>query len=177
MIRSTTTRLIGTKKVTRGSFPILRSDDGYGRDLDHDLRNGERRRGQQCAGREFLSVDFLANIGEALRVASVRNRDGHPDYVLECAAGALEGLLEILESLASLSVEVAGERSSAIVDEPDMAGQPYRLPALRDDRGREGVFRFPRGLDDCFLECHFNLLLARESPGRAHKCSRLGSKS
>jgi putative ABC transport system substrate-binding protein len=31
--------------------------------------------------------------------------------------------------LASLSVEVPGERSSAIVDEPDMAGQPYRLPA------------------------------------------------
>src|SRR5215510_8990294 len=100
---------------------------------------------------------FLANIGEALRVASVRNRDGHPDYVLERAAGALEGFFEILEGLASLSVEVAGERSSAIVDEPDMAGQPYRLPALRDDRGREGVFRFPRGLDDCFLECHFNL--------------------
>src|SRR5215831_14243955 len=122
---------------------MLRSDDGYRRDLDHDLRNGERRRGQQCAGREFLSVDFLANIGEALRVPSVRNRDGHPDYVLECAAGSLEGLLEILEGFASLSVKVPGER--------------YRLPALRDDRGREGVFRFPRGLDDCFLECHFNL--------------------
>src|SRR5262245_23035323 len=133
------------------SFPILRSDDGYRRDLDHDLRNGKRCRGEQCAGREFLSVDFLANIGEALRVASVRNRDGHPDYVLECAAGALEGLLEILEGLASLSVEVPGERSSAIVDEPDMASQPHRLPALRDDRGREGVFRFPRGSMIVFL--------------------------
>jgi hypothetical protein len=96
------------------------------RRLDHDLRNGKRRHGQQCAGREFLSVDFLANIGEPLRVASVRNRDGHPHYVLERAAGALEGLLEILEGLASLSVEVPGERSSAIVEEPDMAGQPYR---------------------------------------------------
>src|SRR5262245_63751805 len=131
---------------------MLRSDDGYRRDLDHDLRNGKRCRGQQCAGRKFVSVDFLANIGEALRVPSVRNRDGHPDYVLECAAGSLEGLLEILEGLTSLSVKVPSEGSSAIVDEPDMAGQPYRLPALRDDRGREGVFRFPRGLDHCFLE-------------------------
>src|SRR5262249_21255492 len=138
------------------SFPIL-GNDGYRRDLDHDLRNGKRRRGQQCAGWEFPSVDFLANIGEALRVASVRNRDGHPDYVLERAAGALEGLLEIFEGLASLTAEVPGERSSAIADEPDMARQPYRLPALRDDRGREGVFRLPRGLNDCFLECHFNL--------------------
>src|SRR5262245_6851697 len=114
------------------AFPILRSDDGYRRDLDHDLRNGKRCRGQQCAGREFLPVDFLANIGEALRVPSVRHRNGHPDYVLECAAGTLQGLLEILEGLASLSVEVPGERRSAIVHEPDMAGQPYRVPALGD---------------------------------------------
>src|SRR5215468_7267590 len=141
MIRSTTTRLIGTEKATSVAafLPILRSDDGYRRDLDHNLRNGKRRRGQQCAGREFLSVDFLANIGEALRVASVRNRDGHPDYVLERAAGALEGFLEILEGLASLSVEVPGERSPAIVDEPDMAGQPYRLPALREGRGEMAI--------------------------------------
>src|SRR5262249_14457035 len=109
-------------------------------------RNGKRRRGQQCAGGEFLSVDFLANIGEALRVASVRKRDGHPDYVLESAAGALEGLLGNLEGFAGLNVGVPGERNPAIGHEPDQAGQPYRLPALRDDRGREGVWIHQRRL-------------------------------
>jgi hypothetical protein len=37
--------------------------------------------------------------------------------------------LEILESLPNLSVEVAGERRSGIIDKPDVAGQPHRLAA------------------------------------------------
>src|SRR5215813_8790583 len=151
MIRSTTTRLIGTKKVTRGSFPILRSDDGYRRDLDHDLRNGERRRGQQCAGREFLSVDFLANIGEALRVASVRNRDGHPDYVLERAAGALEGFLEILEGLASLSVEVPGERSSLSSTNPTWPASHTVFPPSVMTAGEKEYFASQEGSTIVFL--------------------------
>src|SRR5580704_7274718 len=102
-----------------------------------------------------LQQNFLADIGETLRVAAIGNRHRHPDNILQRAAGALQCLLEILESLADLSVEVAGERGSRIVDKADVAGEPYRLAAFSDDRRRERVFCFPGRLDDRFLQRHF----------------------
>ena len=44
---------------------------------------------------KFLAVDFLANIGEALRLASIRNRNCHLDNDLQHSAGTLKGLLKI----------------------------------------------------------------------------------
>src|SRR5580704_10861537 len=74
-----------------------------------------------------LQQNFLADIGETLRVAAIGNRHRHPDNILQRAAGALQCLLEILESLADLSVEVAGERGSRIV-EPTWPASHIVLP-------------------------------------------------
>src|SRR5262249_28148185 len=97
------------------------------------------------------SVDFLANIGEALRVASVRNRDGHPDYVLERAAGALEGFLEILEGLASLSVEVSGERSSLSSTNPTWPASHTVFPPSVMTAGEKEYFASQEGSTIVFL--------------------------
>src|SRR5215467_6540132 len=105
-------------------------------DLDHDLGDGERRRGEEGAGREVLAVDLLAQVGEALRVAAVADRDRHPDDVAQRAAGALQGPLDVLEGLPDLRVEIAGERGAGVVDEADVTGEPDGLAAGGDDGGR-----------------------------------------
>ena len=54
---------------------------------------------------KFLAVDFRANIGEALRLASIRNRNCHLDNDLQHSAGTLKGLLKIFEGLPNLPAD------------------------------------------------------------------------
>jgi hypothetical protein len=78
MIRSTTTRLIGTEKATRGSFPFRSYAATTAIAVISTMISGTANAAavSNVLAREFLSVDFLANIGEALRVASVRKSAG-----------------------------------------------------------------------------------------------------
>jgi hypothetical protein len=69
----------------------------------------------------------------------------------------LERLLKIFEGLPNLRIEVSREGRPIIVDKSHMASEPYGFAAFRDDCGRERAFRFPRRLEDCFLQRHFDL--------------------
>jgi hypothetical protein len=54
----------------------------------------------------------FANIGKALRVASIRNRNCHPDNDLQRSAGTLKDLLKIFEGLPNLRVKVIVARKT-----------------------------------------------------------------
>src|SRR5262249_20837958 len=120
-------------------------------------------------------VDFLADISEALRVASVRNRDGHPDYVIQCTARALEGFFKILEGLPRLRVKVPRKGCSIVIYEPDVACKPNHLASFCDHSRRKGVFCFPGWLNDCLFQRHLSLpSLVPVCKAKSNRCSLPG---
>src|SRR5579883_535842 len=114
--------------------------------LDFRVGIGQRSNGNQSAARKIIAEYLSADLREAVAVANVSDKDSHLHHICELPARLFESPVEILENLAGLPFEVAGQRLSRIVCSCRLSRQPYGPAALGYHRfgiaALLGTFRF-----------------------------------
>src|ERR1700738_2744035 len=78
--------------------------------LDEHFRVRETRDCDQCARREIVPEDLLAQLGKAIPISSIGNKHGHRPQIGDFPAALLQRPAEPGKYLADLAVEIIGER-------------------------------------------------------------------
>src|SRR5213080_337325 len=115
---------------------LLAVDDGVALNFDLGVGNGQGGDGDESAAGKIVAEYLPSDLSEAVAIAHVGDERGHLHHVAELAAGLFQRGIEELEDLPHLSVEIAGERLAAVVDDRELPGQPHDLAALGDHRLR-----------------------------------------
>src|SRR5215216_767995 len=112
--------------------PSSAADYGYALNLDQQAGSREAADGNERASRKAFLECLLADLGQAIPVPYVGNKDRHGDQVFQpAAADRLDGLVQRVENFACLIFKTGVWRAG-------LPAQPDCLAPFRSDGARKG---------------------------------------